>query len=104
MCFHQFQYYNEQHYIWAIERETTARIGDIILIEQLPEPIKKVPPISHEVKDIVYPVGNVIDPVTGRRCRGTVFIDTERRSLEEQIIEEKRKKTKANEATLSSVP
>jgi len=27
------------------------------------------------VAEHVFPIGNVVDPVTGRRCRGTQYLD-----------------------------
>jgi len=31
--------------------------------------------VNHYVAETIFPIGNVIDPVTGRRCRGTQYID-----------------------------
>jgi len=31
--------------------------------------------VNHFVAETVFPIGNVIDPVTGHRCRGTQYLD-----------------------------
>ena len=35
--------------------------------------------VNHVVKEVVFPVGDITDPVTGRRCRGPVYIDKDER-------------------------
>lgn len=37
--------------------------------------------VQHYVHDIVFKMGNIIDPVTGRRCRGAKFIDEKLRKF-----------------------
>nr|KAG5690587.1 hypothetical protein BaRGS_022591 [Batillaria attramentaria]KAG5709074.1 hypothetical protein BaRGS_004713 [Batillaria attramentaria] len=48
------------------------------------------PLISHEIKEHVFKLGSVVDPVTGKRCRGKVFIDEELRELEAEMIQKER--------------
>ena len=50
------------------------------------------PLVSHRIKEQVFKLGAVVDPVTGQRCRGTSFIDEEMRQLEAEQIEEERAK------------
>ncbi|ESO95085.1 hypothetical protein LOTGIDRAFT_70283, partial [Lottia gigantea] len=50
-----------------------CKIGDIVLLKKVPYNI--TPRVSHIINDIIYPVGNVTDPVTGKRCRGIDYID-----------------------------
>lgn len=80
------QYFNSRKHYWAIEKEDKCEIGDIVLIERLPK--KLTPLVSHEIKHHVFKLGSVVDPVTGKRCRATEFIDEAARELEVQQIEE----------------
>lgn len=57
-----------------------CNVGDLVLIRSLPEPVSKQ--IKHEVHEIVFPVGNIVDPVTGRRCRGPDYLDEVRRKFD----------------------
>lgn len=43
-----------------------CKTGDIVLIKQLPQKMTRI--ITHEVLDIVYPLGDVTDPLTGKKC------------------------------------
>ena len=85
-----FQYFNSRKHYWAVEGDIKTDIGDIILIERLPQ--KMTPLVSHRIKEQVFKLGAVVDPVTGQRCRGTSFIDEEMRQLETEQIEEERAK------------
>ena len=85
-----FQYFNNRKHYWAVEGDIKTDIGDIILIERLPQ--KMTPLVSHRIKEQVFKLGAVVDPVTGQRCRGTSFIDEEMRQLEAEQIEEERAK------------
>ena len=87
-----FQYFNTRTHYWAEEGDIKTDIGDIILIERLPQ--KSTPLFSHRIKEQVFKIGAVVDPVTGQRCRGKIFIDEELRQLEEEQIEEERAKIK----------
>jgi len=45
--------------------------GDIVLVEELPQQMTR--DITHEIKKIVYPYGDMTDPVTGKKCVSTVY-------------------------------
>ena len=94
-----FQYFNSRKHYWAEEGDIKTDVGDVILIERLPQ--KTTPLVSHRIKEQVFKLGAVVDPVTGQRCRGTTFIDEELRQLEAEQIEEERVK-KASSAAPSS--
>ena len=70
-----------------MDKDNACRVGDIVLLSQLPEAVNRFS--SYEVKEIVYKVGEVVDPVSGRRCRGTEFIDTPDRLAWEQTQKQK---------------
>lgn len=42
-----------------------CKTGDIVLIKALPQKMTKL--ITHEVEEVVYPFGDVTDPVTGKK-------------------------------------
>lgn len=46
--------------------EKRCKSGDIVLIKELPQKLTKL--ITHELKEIVTPLGDVTDPLTGRKC------------------------------------
>ncbi|KAK7115483.1 hypothetical protein V1264_001340 [Littorina saxatilis] len=94
---HLNKYFNGRKHYWAVEGDIKTDIGDIILIERLPE--KLTPLVTHEIKEQVFKIGAVVDPVTGNRCRGTIFIDEELRQLEAEQIEEEREKKASRSST-----
>ena len=67
------QYYQKRVHYWAADPDGVCKDGDIVLIKQLEEP--QSDRVKHYVKDFVFQVGNIVDPVTGRRCRGPEFIN-----------------------------
>ena len=60
-----FQYFVEPTSYYAYDPEKKCKTGDLVLIKELPE--KKSTLITHEVLRIVFPLGDVTDPVTGRK-------------------------------------
>lgn len=48
-------------------------MGDIVLLKALPEARSKH--VKHELSEIVYKVGRVVDPLTGKRVAGTEFLE-----------------------------
>ena len=48
-------------------------MGDIVLLKVLPEARSKH--VKHELSEIVYKVGRVVDPLTGKRVAGTEFVE-----------------------------
>lgn len=71
-----FQYFNNQYHYWATEPNMNCKDGDIVLIKPMAEP--QSDRVKHYVKEVVFKVGNVVDPITGRRCRGPEFADTQK--------------------------
>lgn len=43
-----------------------CKAGDIVLIKELPQRITRL--ITHEIEEVVFPLGDVTDPVTGKKC------------------------------------
>lgn len=68
-----FQYYYDRQDYWVTDTDGQTSVGDLVLIKPLPEPLSEN--IAHSLKKIVFKAGNIIDPVSGNKCRGTDFIE-----------------------------
>jgi hypothetical protein len=73
------QYFNKEAQLWAADPNQKYGVGDLVLIKKLPEP--QSADVRHYVAEPVFHVGNVVDPVTGRRCRGPNYIDEVNRNF-----------------------
>ncbi|CAH1780513.1 unnamed protein product, partial [Owenia fusiformis] len=67
------KYFTEKEDFWVFDKNEECSQGDIVLIEELKKQVQ--PRVRYELKEIVFKVGRAIDPVTGRPCRGTEFLD-----------------------------
>ena len=83
----QFQYFAKHTKHWASDPKDTCNLGDIVYIKQLQDPQSER--VRHFVKEVVFKVGEVIDPITGSRCRGTEFIKEDLRKFETLLPEHK---------------
>uniref|UniRef100_A0A8C8VFP8 Small ribosomal subunit protein uS17m n=1 Tax=Pelusios castaneus TaxID=367368 RepID=A0A8C8VFP8_9SAUR len=80
------KFYNKRKTYFAHDPLQQCTIGDIVLLKALPKARSKH--VKHELSEIVFKVGNVIDPVTGKACAGTRFLNnaTDSESLTEADI------------------
>ncbi|XP_029047374.1 28S ribosomal protein S17, mitochondrial [Osmia bicornis bicornis] len=67
-------------FVYATDPEKLCKTGDTVLIQNLPEKLTRF--ITHKIVEVIYPLGNVIDPVTGKpviaaKYRETVQEDAE---------------------------
>ncbi|XP_070165289.1 small ribosomal subunit protein uS17m [Polyergus mexicanus] len=62
---HIHMYYKKYDFIYANDPKKLCKTGDVILIKELPNKITRL--ITHEVIEVVYPLGDITDPVTGKR-------------------------------------
>lgn len=46
--------------------EKRCKSGDVVLIKEMPEKLTKL--ITHSIEEVVYPLGDVTDPITGKKC------------------------------------
>ncbi|XP_071758975.1 small ribosomal subunit protein uS17m [Centroberyx gerrardi] len=79
------KYYNKRKTYFAHDALQQCTVGDIVLLKALPEPRSKH--VKHELAEIVYKVGRVVDPLTGKKVEGTEFLEPltdSAHSLEEQ--------------------
>lgn len=70
-----FQYFTRFDTYFAYDPEKTTKTGDVVLIEEFPKRITR--DITHKVLKVVYPMGDVIDPITGKKCMGAAFREDE---------------------------
>ncbi|KAF5274630.1 hypothetical protein FQR65_LT04330 [Abscondita terminalis] len=66
-------YFRKDDFVYALDPEKKCKTGDIVLIEKCPEPITRL--ITHKVKEVVYPLGDIIDPFTGKKVIAGKFRD-----------------------------
>ncbi|KAG5449472.1 37S ribosomal protein S17 mitochondrial [Clonorchis sinensis] len=73
LCLNRFllKYYYQTATYWVHRSNFQPTIGDIVLIE------KTDPPIAfntvYKLKKVVFPAGNLQDPVTGLRCESSQY-------------------------------
>lgn len=60
-----FKYFRKDEFYYCYDPEKKCKTGDIVLIEALPRKLTKL--ITHQVKEVVYPFGDVTDPITGKK-------------------------------------
>ncbi|XP_029375750.1 small ribosomal subunit protein uS17m [Echeneis naucrates] len=67
------KYYNKRKTYFAHDALQQCTVGDTVLLKALPEPRSKH--VKHELAEIVYKVGRVVDPLTGKSVAGTEFVE-----------------------------
>ncbi|XP_022594669.1 28S ribosomal protein S17, mitochondrial [Seriola lalandi dorsalis] len=67
------KYYNKRKTYFAHDALRQCTVGDIVLLKALPEARSKH--VKHELAEIVYKVGRVVDPLTGKSVAGTEFVE-----------------------------
>lgn len=68
------KFFNKRKTYFAHDPLQQCAVGDIVLLKALPE--RRTKNVKHELAEIVFKVGNVIDPVTGKACAGTRFLES----------------------------
>lgn len=76
-----FKYYNKRKTYFAHDHLEQCTIGDVVLLKALPE--KRSKHVNHELAEIVYKVGQVVDPLTGKRVAGTQYLEPLTESTED---------------------
>lgn len=59
------QYFPKFEYVYAHDPDKKCKSGDLVLIEKLPEKLTRL--ITHQVKEVIYPMGDITDPLTGKK-------------------------------------
>ncbi|KAK7925381.1 hypothetical protein WMY93_007691 [Mugilogobius chulae] len=86
------KYFNKRKTYFAHDALQQCTEGDIVLLKALPEPRSKH--VKHELAEIVYKVGRVVDPLTGKRVAGAEFVEPVKEpseSLQEKTLSDKLK-------------
>lgn len=68
------KYFNKRKTYFAHDALQQCSVGDIVLLRALPVPRAKH--VKHELAEIIFKVGRVIDPVTGKPCAGTAYLES----------------------------
>ncbi|KAG6457943.1 28S ribosomal protein S17, mitochondrial [Manduca sexta] len=58
-------YFRKDTFYYCHDPEKKCKTGDIVLIKALPQKLTKL--ITHEVEEVVYPFGDITDPITGKK-------------------------------------
>ncbi|XP_003705056.1 mitochondrial ribosomal protein S17 [Megachile rotundata] len=74
-------YFTEHKFIFAADPEKRCKTGDTVLIQNLPEKLTRI--ITHKVVDVIYPLGDVTDPITGKKVVAGKYRDTIMEDAEE---------------------
>ncbi|XP_038177993.1 28S ribosomal protein S17, mitochondrial-like [Arvicola amphibius] len=68
------KYFNTWKTSFAYDAHQQCSVGDIVLLGALPVMGSKR--VKHELAEIIFKVGRVIDPVTGKPCAGTAYLES----------------------------
>ncbi|XP_051039845.1 28S ribosomal protein S17, mitochondrial-like [Phodopus roborovskii] len=68
------KYFNKQKTYFAHDALQQCCVGDIVLLRALPTARSKH--VKHELAEIIFKVGRVIDPITGKPCAGTTYLES----------------------------
>lgn len=59
----------------AFDQNEKTKVGDIVLLKKRPTLECRYPLERYEISEVVYELGRIKDPLTGRRCNGLRFLD-----------------------------
>lgn len=79
-----YKYYNKRKTYFAHDALEQCTVGDVVLLKALPE--KRSKHVKHELADIVYKVGQVVDPLTGKRVAGKQYLEPLTESTEDAEV------------------
>ncbi|KAM9847300.1 small ribosomal subunit protein uS17m [Aulostomus maculatus] len=93
------KFYNKRKTYFAHDPLQQCTVGDIVLIKALPEYRSKH--VKHELVEVIYKIGQTIDPMTGKRVAGTEFLET-LTDLQQSLEAEKTLLEKVQELNVSA--
>ncbi|KAJ8372527.1 hypothetical protein AAFF_G00281780 [Aldrovandia affinis] len=67
------KYYNKRKTYFAHDALEQCTVGDVVLLKALPE--RRTKHVTHELAEVVYKVGNVVDPLTGKRVAAYQYLE-----------------------------
>ncbi|KAG6797171.1 28S ribosomal protein S17, mitochondrial [Apis mellifera caucasica] len=62
---HLLMYFNKFEFVYAHDPEKLCKTGDTVLIQNLPKKLTRI--ITHKVIEVIYPLGDITDPITGKK-------------------------------------
>ncbi|XP_017883354.1 28S ribosomal protein S17, mitochondrial [Ceratina calcarata] len=62
---HISMYFRKYDFVFAADPEKLCKTGDTVLIKTLPEKLTRH--ITHKIVEVIYPLGDMTDPVTGKK-------------------------------------
>ncbi|KAK7130780.1 hypothetical protein R3I94_016053 [Phoxinus phoxinus] len=95
------KYYNKRKTYFAHDALEQCTIGDVVLLKALPE--KRSKHVKHELSEVVFKVGQVVDPLTGMRVAGKQYLEPLAESTEDAEVSLTEKLEQLN-ITASSPP
>lgn len=66
-------YFKKVEQVYAYDPYKICKSGDIVLIEELPQKMSRL--ITYKVKEVVYPLGDITDPISGKKVVASSFRD-----------------------------
>ncbi|XP_062542759.1 small ribosomal subunit protein uS17m [Armigeres subalbatus] len=58
-------YFKKDEFYFVHDPTKKCKTGDVVLIKELPQKLTRL--ITHSLEEIVYPLGDVTDPITGKK-------------------------------------
>uniref|UniRef100_A0A1A9X498 28S ribosomal protein S17, mitochondrial n=1 Tax=Glossina brevipalpis TaxID=37001 RepID=A0A1A9X498_9MUSC len=58
-------YFKKDEFLFAHDPEKVCKTGDVVLIRELAQRLTRL--ITHKVEKVVYPLGDITDPITGKK-------------------------------------
>jgi len=78
LIFDERQNYHFRHYadIEVYDPEKTTKKGDLVLIKRMEKPLTLE--INYEIMKVLYRCGDIVDPITGKKCVKEMFRDDQK--------------------------
>ncbi|XP_060791227.1 28S ribosomal protein S17, mitochondrial [Neoarius graeffei] len=67
------KFYNKRKTYFAHDALEQCTVGDVVLLKALPE--RRTKHVRHELAEIVFKVGAVVDPLTGKKVAGSQYLE-----------------------------
>lgn len=68
-------FFNQRIDYKTFDKKEQTKVGDIVLLKKRPTLECRYPLERYEISQIVYELGKIKDPLTGRPCNGLRFLD-----------------------------
>lgn len=68
----------------TFDKTEKTKVGDIVLLKKRPTLECRYPLERYEISEVVYELGRIKDPLTGRRCNGLRYLDESSVSIDRE--------------------